>query len=188
LRGDAAAEAERIAAAARAEGERLRAAAAAEPVEPPDRDSRLRGARRAAAERLAREDAADRREALEAREEWIGRAVQEGRRRLSSEGTAEDRRSILARLAAEAISHLPGEEFQVVVRREEATLLDEDWRRNLAAACGKRALDVVADGTGDGGCLVRTSDGTVGFDNRYEARARRFERAWRAALSAIWES
>jgi vacuolar-type H+-ATPase subunit E/Vma4 len=186
VRDDAGAEVERLERESRAALARLAAEEAAEPAAIPERESRLATARREARELLAREDLLDAREALEAREAWIVEAVAEGRRLLAEPVPAAERRADLARLAREGIDRLPGDAFDVIVAPSDAALLDERWAGALAPG---RAARVVAEaGISPGGCLVRSPDGKVSFDDTLEARARRFEVAWRTALGALYQA
>jgi vacuolar-type H+-ATPase subunit E/Vma4 len=160
------------------------------PAPAPDREHRLRAARRAAVERLAREDWEDRRELLEQRDAWLRSVVETALERLRQPAEPARRKAELAQLAAEALRHLPGAAFEVVVAApDEAALLDESWRRALAAGRPGAEVRVVpsADLKG-GGCLVRTADGRAAFDNTYEARARRLETELRAELGPLYES
>ncbi|MGE5277732.1 MAG: hypothetical protein ACM3SU_12105 [Acidobacteriota bacterium] len=167
----------------------LRASAAGEPVGLPDRGPRLAAARREADELLAQESWVDRRAMIEEREAWIGRIVAEGLGRLEAPEPASQRRDLLARLAAEAAACLPGEACEIVVAPADAALLDEGWCRDVARSAGKKIARVVSDaGRRAGGCLARTEGGKVSFDNGFEARARRFEPAWRMGLAEIYGS
>jgi vacuolar-type H+-ATPase subunit E/Vma4 len=185
LRDEAAAEIEALERATEEEIRLLRSAAEARL--PPDAglEARLAVARREAAQRLAREDLADRRGALEERERWIARATALGQERLASAGDPAARRELLARLAREALASLPGDHFRISVSPADAPLLDAAWCR--AAAGPSRRLTVSSDDPPEGGgCLVRTEDGRVSFDNGFAARARRFESAWRAQLARVF--
>lgn len=163
---------------------RLAAEEGAEPGAPVDRDARLAGARRQAREHLAREDLADAREPLEAREAWLRRVLAEGWRRLDEPQPQGARREQLARLAREGLDRVPGDEVEIVVSPADAALVDASWAATLAPP--RRARLASDAGLRAGGCLVRSSDGRVAFDNSLEARARRFEAAWRAALGGLY--
>jgi vacuolar-type H+-ATPase subunit E/Vma4 len=186
LREEAEGEVQRIARETEERIAQLRAAAGAEPADLPDRGPRLAAARRGAAELLAQEAWADRRAMLEEREAWIGRIVAEGQRRLEAPEPPSDRRDLLGRLAAEAAACLPGEACEIVVAPADAALLDEAWCKEVAKAAGKKNARVVPDAARRGGCLARAEGGKVSFDNGFEARARRFEPAWRAGLAGIY--
>lgn len=166
--------------------ERLRLDEASEPAGGSDREARLAAARREARERLAREDWRDARAALEEREGWIGRVVEQARQHLTEPLSARAQRSYLAQLVREALQRLPGDSFTVTVSAADAALLDDGWCRDLAAGAGKQALRVVVDPAVAGGCIVGTADGKASFDNTFPARARRFEAVWRAALGALY--
>lgn len=166
---------------------RLRAAVEAEPEPDTGGEAALSAARRDAAERLAREDLSDRRGLLEERERWIELAAAEGRRRLSEGGDPAGRRELLARLAREAMESLPGDGFEVSVSPADAAMCDQTWARSVAGPV--RRLRVSCDSPPEGGgCLVRTADGRITFDNGFAARARRFETAWRSELARIFSS
>ena len=143
-----------------------------------DRALRLEGAHRRARERLAREDWLDRRAALEAREAWIQRVMAEGLRRLREEPDPGQRRARLEARAREAFDELGQARGSVVaVAAAEASLLEGS------------GLPVVADpGLSEGACLARSSEGRLSFDNGVEARARRLEGLWRAALAEAYGS
>lgn len=153
-----------------------------------ERAARLAQAREQARERIAHEDWLDSREALERRERWIQLAAAEGRRLLRERESAADGPDLLLRLAAEGIARLPGDVFDVVLSRDAAARIGEGWCRRLEGQCGKRAVRLAPPENGgpEGGCLVRTSGGRMTFDNSLEARARRFEGAWRSALAELY--
>lgn len=163
-----------------------RDAAARERIELPGRAERLAEERRKAAELLAREDWADRREALEQREAFAAETARRGLERLATGPTPEDRAEVLSRLAGEAIERLPGEAVEIVVNEADASLATEAFRCELARRLGRREARLSAERIDSaGGCVVRTQDGRASFDNTFEARARRFEIAWRAAVAEI---
>jgi vacuolar-type H+-ATPase subunit E/Vma4 len=171
------------------ESERLKRARQADPVEVPDRAIRLESARREAAERLAREDWADRRAALEDREAWIAEAELQGFAALARPEAAAERGELLLRFIAEALERLPGETFEVTLAPGDRALLDGDAGRRLASVRGEREVVLKPDESArPGACLVCTGDGKTSFDNGLEARARRFESSCRAALAEIYGS
>lgn len=145
----------------------------------PDRAARLSHARRRAREARSRQDWLDRRAALEERERWMAAVMVEALRRLNDPSDPAARVETLRKQVDEARQRLPGDAFEVVVPEADATLLGD-------------ALGEPFKVTGDpamaaGGCLVRTADGKVGYDNGLETRARRRESAWRAALGELYE-
>jgi len=174
---------------AEVEAERTLAAAWTPPAPPPapagpagnrERETRLAAARRAAAELIAHEDWLDARGALEDREAWLRRAAEEGRRRLTAPEAAPARRARLERLAAEALAALPPGPLDLLLAPEDLPLF---------AADRGASLRVIADPTvAPGGCLARSRDGAVSCDNGIEARARRFEPAWRSALGRLYRT
>lgn len=183
VREDEGAEVERIDRETVAALARLVEEDAAAPVALPEREVRLGAARREARELLAQEDLRDAREALEARESWMRRAVVEGRKLLADPVPAAQRRADLARLAREGLDRLPGDPVEIVVAPADAALLDDAWIRDLAP--GRAVRVVQGDDALAGGCVVQS--GKVTFDNSLEARARRFEAAWRTALGALYQ-
>jgi vacuolar-type H+-ATPase subunit E/Vma4 len=178
---EAAVEAIRAEAAARA-ASILREEQAAAPT---DREARLAAARRQARERLAREDWEDSRAGLEQREAWIRRVTAEGLRRLA-EAEPEARRQRLLALAADALSRLPGDRFELGLGDADLASMAEGDRRALAAERGAAEVRCVPDPAAvGGGCVARTAEGRATFDNTYPARARALERAWRSVLGAL---
>ena len=171
------------------ESERLKLAREADPVEVPDRAIRLESTRREATERLAREDWADRRAALEDREAWIAQAELQGLAALVRPEAAPERGELLLRFIAEALERLPGGTFVVTLAPGDSVLLNGDEGRRLASVRGEREIVVKPDESArPGACLVRTANGKTSFDNGLEARARRFESSCRSALAEIYGS
>jgi vacuolar-type H+-ATPase subunit E/Vma4 len=185
LRDEAGAEIDALERSVEEEIGRLRASAQEEL--PPDAgaEALLLAARREAAQRLAREDLADRRGVLEEREHWIERVTALGKEQLARAGDTAQRRELLATLAREALASLPGDSFRISVLPSDAPLLDEGWRRSVAGPSRRLAISSENLPAG-GGCLVCTEDGRVSFDNSFAARARRFETAWRARLARVF--
>jgi vacuolar-type H+-ATPase subunit E/Vma4 len=186
VREDAAAEAEALSARASAEIARIRGLDAADVVVLPDREIRLAAARQRTQARLSHEDWEDTREAVADREEWLVRAIALGSERLAAPEDPQTRRERLAALAREGLARLPGKTCEIVVDETDATLLGPEWCLEVAAAAGREGLRVVAGPVG-GGCILRTADGRASFDNTYEARARRLQAVWRAALARLYE-
>jgi vacuolar-type H+-ATPase subunit E/Vma4 len=163
-----------------------RDAAARERIELPGRAERLAEERRKAAELLAREDWADRREALEQREAFAAEAARRGLERLARGQAPQERTEVLRRLACEAIPMLPGDVVEIVVNEADAALATDAFREELAGRTARREVRLSAGRLDTaGGCVVRTGDGRASFDNTFEARARRFETAWRAAVAEV---
>lgn len=160
VREDAAAEAERI---AREGAAHLPVAGSGPALPPEERAQKLAAARRAAREKLAAEDLFDTRAALEAREAWIAKAI--ARARELGEPREERRRRIRA-LVQQA--NLPPP---------------------LTVSLAPADVDLVEGAVADeqlspGG--VRIAGGRLVLDESVEARARRTEPRWRAALARIW--
>ena len=186
LREEVDAEASRIRRETEETERRQSEAAAREFIELPDRGERLAEERRKSAEIVAREDWADRREALERREAFGAEAFRRGLERLAGAAAPEDRAEVLGRLAREAIERVPGDAVEIAVNEADAPLLTEAFRSELARRAGRREVRLAADRLETaGGCVVRTEDGRASFDDTFEARARRFETAWRAAVAEI---
>ena len=97
IREDAAAEAERLRETTAAELQAIRAEAASFTAAIADRDERLQAARRAAEERLAKQEWEGRRAAIEQREAWIRRVLEKARERFV----------VTDALVQDARSHLP---------------------------------------------------------------------------------
>jgi vacuolar-type H+-ATPase subunit E/Vma4 len=187
VREDVEAELARIREETENEAERLGRVREAESTEVPDRASRLESARREAAERLAREDWADRRAALEDREEWITQASAEGLAALAKSDGGSERRELLERFIREALERLPGERFEVTLAAADSALLDEEECRRLSALADKGEIVPKSDGSArPGSCVVRAAGGKMSFDNGLEARARRFDGSCRAALAELY--
>ena len=186
IREDASAEAEALDRRAEAEVESIRAVPAGDLVRLPDIERRLMAARQAAESRMAQEDWDDRRESVADRERWIARAVELGRHQLADAVDGQARRELLAVLAREALSRLPGGVCEIVVAEADFACLGPEWRRAVAEASGREDVRIAA-GSHEGGCIARTLDGRASFDNSYPARATRFQSAWRSALADIFE-
>ena len=186
IREDAAAEAETVESRATAEVERIRALQATTVVTIADRESRLAAARRLAQMRLAQEDWEDTRDAIALREEWIDRALELGRKVLTDHGGGQPHRDRMTALAAEGLARLPGGVCEIVVSAADAALLGPDWVHDVARLNGRDDVRVTV-GPVDAGCILRTADGRLSFDNRYAARADRFQAAWRSALARLYE-
>lgn len=185
VREEASREVERLLRDTNEEIVRLRAEAQSADVMPPDRPARLAAARREVSAQLAREDWEDRRAALEERERWTERAIRLARERLDGDREAAARRELLLALAVEAAERLPAGAVEIAVSASDASIADDAFVEELA----RRARRPVARARGDlpqSGCVVSTVGGKVRFDNSLEARARRFEPLWRAALTEIY--
>ena len=185
IREDAQAEVDRVERDADRAIARLRDEDAALPVVVADADARIRQARREAREQAAAEDWADRQAALGARETWTRAVVAAAMPRLVGQPDAA-RRTDLLRLAREAVARLTDRDCEILIARRDAGLADEAWGRSLDQTTGKR-VTVTASDEIEGGCIARTKDGRIRFDNTYAARVRRFEPLWRQALGQLFE-
>jgi vacuolar-type H+-ATPase subunit E/Vma4 len=187
VREEAAREIERIRREADEEITRLEAEARNADVTPSERDARLAAARREVSARQAGEDSADRRVALEEREAWTERAVRLGRERLAGDRDAPSRHQLLLALGVEAALRLPGDDVEIAVAPADLPLLDAAFLEELARRSRKRVSKRTTDGDlPESGCVVSCAGGKVRSDNSLEARTRRFETAWRAALMEIY--
>ncbi len=185
IQEDARAEVEKTESDAAAVIVRLREEDARIPVAVVDADLRLAAARRHARERLAEEDRADRQAVLNARETWIARVAAHGQQRLRAL-EPEARQNELRRLAREAVARIGGEGADVLVPVADATLADASFRSDLEAASHK-AVTITPTADVVGGCIARTVDGRMRYDNTYIARARRSESRWRVALGGLFD-
>ena len=110
--------------------------------------------------------------------------AQQGRRALAPRP---DALAWTAALAREAVGQLPGSACIVTVPAGLSPAPDEAWR--LALGSGDRQdRSRSSAGAFAAGCLARTPDGRVTFDNRIEAREERTRTEWRAALARIYET
>jgi vacuolar-type H+-ATPase subunit E/Vma4 len=186
IREDAAAEAEAVERRAAAEVERIRALQASDVITITDRETRLAAARRQAQMRLAQEDWEDTRDAVALREEWMDRALELGRKVLTNREDGRAHRDQLAALVAEGLARLPGRACEIVLSEADVAALGPDWGHGIARLNGRDDIRVAA-GPLDGGCILRTPDGRMSFDNSYAARANRFQATWRSALARVYE-
>ncbi len=152
-----------------------------------ERTTQLAGANRLARERLARDEWNDQRTGLEAREQWIQGVRDEGMRRLSILDD-EARREDLARMAQDALLRIPALDCEVLLNDADRRLVGISWIDEMSRITGKNTVRVAAtDRPMTGGCIVRSADGKMSFDNSFEARAQRLESVWRAALGQLYE-
>jgi vacuolar-type H+-ATPase subunit E/Vma4 len=186
VRENASREAERLLRDADEEVVRLRKEAESAEVTPPERPARLAAARRDISARIAREDWEDRRAALEERERWTGEAIRRARERLESRRDTASRRELLFALALEAAERLPAGGIEIAVSASDADIADDGFVEELARRAGRPVARASGEELPRSGCVVSTPGGKVRFDNSLEARARRFEPAWRAALTEIY--
>ena len=186
IREDARAEIERIESDAAAAVARLRDEDARSPFVVADADVRLAAARRQARERLAEQDWADRQEALNAREAWIARIAAEGQRRSLASEPGVRRRGLL-RLAREAVERIGGDDVELLISAADAAVADSAWQSQLANETGRTISLTPAVDIASAGCIARTRDGRLSYDNTYVARARRFESSWRAVVAGLFE-
>jgi vacuolar-type H+-ATPase subunit E/Vma4 len=169
-----------------AEVRRLREEGATVDVTPPDRAAKLATAHREVSARLAREDWEDRRAALQERERWAERAIRLARERFDAARQPASRRELLLALALEGAGSLPPGAIEIASSVEDAPLVDESLVEEIARRSGRPVVPAIGEDRPRSGCVVSTPGGKIRFDNSLEARARRFEPAWRAALTEIY--
>ena len=182
LRDDAAAEMERLEREADAALARLRTATAPL-ITAPDPAPRLAVARRAAADAEAAEDWEDIVSASADRDAWIATVTDEGRRAVMN---APDLVAWTGSLAEEAVRALPGAAAVIAVPAGLLPRIDEQWRRSVEPRTQKTVT--LEPGDFACGCVARTPDGKVTFDNRVEARERRTVSEWRPVLARLYEA
>lgn len=183
---EAAREIERLLRDADAEVRRLREEGETADVTPRDRAARLAAAHREVSSRLAREDWEDRCAALQERERWAERAIRLARERFDAAGQPASRRELLLALALEGAGNLPPGAIEVASSAVDAPLVDDSLVAEIARRSGRPCVPASGADRPQSGCVVSTSGGKIRFDNSLEARARRFEPAWRAALTEIY--
>ena len=184
MREDLAEEIERFERQIELEMAAIREQASHERVDIADRDRRMAAARRDARERLAHEDGKDARGALERRERWIADVVAQARARLTAPETREVRHAWLAALAREALDALPPGDAVLAVPPDDHASLDAAW---VSGVSGPRTVTLAAEPIA-GGCIARSRDGRVTFDNTIDARLTRLTSTWRSVLGSLYES
>ena len=173
IREDADAEVQRIQETAAAELTSIEAAEQSASVAIADREDRLAAARRENEERVAKQDWEGRRAAIEERERWIQRVVTKAQENWTR-GDAPKRREQLNALLREGLSRMPRGSYEVTVSAVDRELVE------VEGVVTRIAIAPIA-----GGCVITAGD--VSFDNSFEARARRLEPEWRAALSGMYK-
>lgn len=184
LRDDAAAERERLEreSATVMEASSADASAPKPEAEEETGSDRMEAVRRANAEADAGEDWQDTVAAAADRDAWISAVAEAGRRALA---TAPDGQRRLERLTREAVCELPGDDCIVAVP---AALVAgaEVWRGQVERDTRKRL--VLEPAAFAAGCIARTRDGRVAFDNTIEARERRSRTEWRTAIARLYDA
>lgn len=185
IREEAGAEIERL----EREARETQAALAGErerPVEIPDADRRIAEARVRVA-RLEDDEAwSTVLEDLQERERWIERVVAAARRMAESTEHPDWVRTYTAALALEGLRILPPGRGTVTVPASMKSLFDERWQRDLQDRAG-RAIEI-AFGPIAAGCTIRLVDRPVAYDNSIEARERRLQSRWRAAVARAYDT
>jgi hypothetical protein len=180
VRDDAAAERERLERDTEATLDALTRSAAGVPVVA-DGGERVDAARRAAAEARAAEDWEDIMTAAADRDAWITAVAAEGRRAIAA---GPDAAAWLEQVAREAAAGLPGDACVLVVPAAQlagAQVWCERVARDLRKTIRIEAGEVTA------GCVARTPDGRVTFDNTVDARERRLRVEWRSAVARLYD-
>jgi hypothetical protein len=183
VRDDAAAERERLeretAAALEGLARSITAPSAAAPSA--GGGDRLDTARRVAGEAEAAEDWEDTVSGASDRDAWITAVAADGRRAIA---TGPEARAWLERVTREAVAELPGD--ACVVKVPAAQLADAaSWCESVGADL-KKSIRLEA-GDISAGCIARTPDGRVTFDNTVEARERRARTEWRTAIARLYD-
>jgi vacuolar-type H+-ATPase subunit E/Vma4 len=181
IRDEAAAEIERIEREAAVALDRLRATLTDAPSIP-DAEARLAAARRLAADSETDEEWQDIVAASTDRDAWIAEVADVGSAAVVA---APDTSIWTDRLASEAVGALEGDACVLVVPSLVAPSLDGGWRAALERKTGKRIT--LESGPLSAGCIARSCDGRVTFDNSLDARVRRAQTAWRAALAKVYD-
>ena len=181
LRDDAAAEIERMEREAASALETLRGTQTIAAA-PPGADARLTVARRLAIDREADEDWQDVVSAMTDRDAWIADVVRRGCTTLAA---APDAAGWTESLAREALAALAGEQCVLTVPADLVGPL-EARRAAIEGRSGKRIT--IQKGTLTAGCIARTSDGRITFDNSLDARTRRTQTVWRAILAKAYDA
>jgi vacuolar-type H+-ATPase subunit E/Vma4 len=142
---------------------------------------RLEVVRRAAGEAEAAEDWEDTVSAASDRDAWITAVAAEGRRAIATGPAA---RAWLERVTREAVAELPGDACVVTIPATQ--LADaERWCGSVGADLEKSIR--LEAGNISAGCIARTPDGRVTFDNTVEARERRARTEWRTAIACLYD-
>lgn len=181
-RDDALAEVERLERAAEAERKAI-GEAAAEAVTGTDHEERIAEAQRHARQVEADEEWAAAQEDLRVRDAWMQSAVERGRRTLAAVGVT-GAAEWLDALIEEAAGHLPPGPCTVLVASAVRPSMTPERVARLGARTG-RAVTIEYAAIG-GGCVVLSADRAVAFDNTVDARQRRLEPVWRAALARAY--
>jgi vacuolar-type H+-ATPase subunit E/Vma4 len=180
LRDDAAAERERL----ERENEEALASLRAPAAQAADdeSDAGLDRVRRSLAEAEAADDWDGTVTAASDRDAWIGEVAERGRRAIAADPAPQP---WLERLAREAMGELPGARCVVVVPAAQVAGA-EAWRGAMERETGKAIT--IEGGTFAAGCIARTPDGRVVFDNTVDARERRSRTAWRTAVARVYDA
>ena len=142
---------------------------------------RMDAVRRAIAEADAAEDWEDTVAAASDRDAWIASVAEQGRRAIA---TGADAQAWLERVTREAVAELPGDACVVQLPASLASAA-EAWRPAVERDARKHLVFEPAALTA--GCIARTPDGRVTFDNTVEARERRSRTEWRTAVARLYD-
>jgi vacuolar-type H+-ATPase subunit E/Vma4 len=147
----------------------------------PESDPRVVAARARARDEDSREEWNTGLQDLEDRERWMNKVVAVGRQVFADLSDPAAVKRLTAALVDEAAARLPSGACVLVVPEGAARHLDEPWCVQMSTRIG-RQLSLEA-GPLTAGCVVRLADRPMAYDNTLEARERRTEVEWRAALA-----
>jgi vacuolar-type H+-ATPase subunit E/Vma4 len=150
----------------------------------PESDPRIEAARGRAREEDSQEEWNAGLQDLQDRERWMNAVVAAGRQAFAGTSDQPGARRLIGALVMEAVAHLPAGACVVVVPAAIAAGLDEGWRGEMSARIGRQLT--VESGSLAAGCIVRLADRPMAYDNSLEARERRTQVEWRAALARVY--
>ena len=150
----------------------------------PDDDPSVVAARWRAHNEASEEEWREKLEDLQDRERWMDAVVAAGRRALTDVRDARAVKDWMRALVVEAASYLPSGACIVVASVAAAGLLDTAWCDETGVDIG-RTLSIEA-GPLTAGCIVRLTGQPIEYDNSLDARERRVEVEWRAALASVY--
>jgi vacuolar-type H+-ATPase subunit E/Vma4 len=182
IREEANAEIERLEREAAAEVAALAGPRAAGPG--PESDPRVGAARARARDEDSQEEWNASLQDLQDRERWMNAVVAAGRQGFAGTSDQSAARRLIGALVMEAVAHLPAGACIVVVPAAIIAGLDDVWRSETSARTGRPLT--VERGPLTAGCIVRLADRPMAYDNSLEARERRTQVEWRAALARVY--
>lgn len=150
----------------------------------PERDPRVAAARARARDEDSQEEWNAGLQDLQDRERWMNAVMAAGRQAFAGTSDHPAVRRLIGALVMEGVAHLPPGACIVVVPAGIAAGLDDVWRRKMSARTGRPLT--VESGPLAAGCIVRLVDRPMAYDNSLEARERRTQVEWRAALARVY--